>query len=728
MSHSNEPPAFVEVTKNTLLLARASGATVEFFSECALDDKSAIEQALSVLRPDWNTQGLPAITALTPRSVFWHLASPEEAASHRTDEALRQFGVELPHQLTGALELTGCHADDGSPISPENAARWVLGLSSTVNLALTTALAAEWRIESVRAESATLAHIGAIVTALRAAGSGSVALWDLGVEHSQLLLITPRGIEGVAPCPIGFDEIFTIVQSAMALKFRGTAGRFFFNESSDFSATGAMIGALVAPALVAACAALPTGGRPPALACTGLTGRQAWFVRATALAAELQAWSPDTPLLCHQLGLRVDDPKILSALSPSSFGLLHLISAQARGSHAWRSSWSRAGITSLVAPAAAPLAASPTPLTASRPTPVLSLTTPPMSRAPAQTADSLTPSELSSAHASKLTPSPVKADPAPAGPPKMPDRIVARLRDEAYAHLCRQSLTEALAKLEKEKQEIISSRPVFAILATKKSRESYETSLQAARQLETEYRQQLKHLEEIDTWLQSSIQEGLDLYLGTASAEYKAFGEIGILVERWQNSVGSLHDHVLAFARDARAVGAVVGTKAAPASAPLQHAFSTLRSTASHLHGKTLQLDLLGSEVIRLSTGKIPSAAAMPLSPEFRQTNWVDRVILLRPAEIAQELQLAETEARSFCSLGKNELLLRAESVRSACLHARLEFLNNYWSQLRQHALLHYVEPRDVDRVVVELTRAYVAADLEKRRQDDTNSPFSLER
>ena len=68
---------------------------------------------------------------------------------------------------------------------------------------------------------------------------------------------------------------------------------------------------------------------------------------------------------------------------------------------------------------------------------------------------------------------------------------IACLRDEAYAHLCRQSLTQELERIENEKVEIEATRPPFGVLASKKARETYETSLKSAIHSESEIRHQL---------------------------------------------------------------------------------------------------------------------------------------------------------------------------------------------------------------------------------------------
>ena len=75
------------------------------------------------------------------------------------------------------------------------------------------------------------------------------------------------------------------------------------------------------------------------------------------------------------------------------------------------------------------------------------------------------------------------------------DEVIAYLRDEAYAVLCKESLTEAIARIESEKEQIMTTRPPFMMLATKKTRHVFETSLRSALHTEAE----LRNRHELDT-------------------------------------------------------------------------------------------------------------------------------------------------------------------------------------------------------------------------------------
>ena len=75
------------------------------------------------------------------------------------------------------------------------------------------------------------------------------------------------------------NAIFEAVQSALRLKFRGAGARLFFNDGYDFTESGPKVAAIVCAGFKEALGKLPPTASPPALACLGLTGKQAWFTR-----------------------------------------------------------------------------------------------------------------------------------------------------------------------------------------------------------------------------------------------------------------------------------------------------------------------------------------------------------------------------------------------------------------------------------------------------------------
>ena len=416
MSSSNAQPLFVEFTKHALLVARATGTEIEAFRECSLDNKAAVEELLTSFQADWKTAGFEAITAFAPLPSRWHLATPAEAAKHRTGDALVKFAASLQPPLEEPLALVACQAADGLPVAPTGAAPWLLGFASAESLAATTAVAAEWQLRPTRTESATLNHLGAIAAALRHAGKGSVALWDLSSDQSRLFLISPAGVEAVSTCTAGLDEIFTAAQTVIGLKFRAAAARLFFNDTYDFSEIGSQIAARLAPAFQAACASFPKGAGAPALACAGFTSRQSWFVQQMATIAGLQPWAPDTTQIAAQFKLRLA-PSLDTALPSTALGVLTLIASRAHSNSAWHPIWSSSPEGQTV-PIAAPLAATPapTPEPFAKPAPA---PTPDPKPAPAPAAPVVVApvAQPAPAKVAQITPSPIVL---PSAAPKAP--------------------------------------------------------------------------------------------------------------------------------------------------------------------------------------------------------------------------------------------------------------------------------------------------------------------
>ena len=79
-------------------------------------------------------------------------------------------------------------------------------------------------------------------------------------------------------------------------------------------------------------------------------------------------------------------------------------------------------------------------------------------------------------------------------------------------------------------------------------------------------------------------------------------------------------------------------------------------------------------------------------------------------------MQACETEARAFCAVGMIAVLREGGEVHEACLDAGKIILAKYWRSLRIHAQSHYVQERDLDDVLAELSKHRAAAEV-KRRQ-----------
>ncbi len=316
----------------------------------------------------------------------------------------------------------------------------------------------------------------------------------------------------------------------------------------------------------------------------------------------------------------------------------------------------------------------------------------------------------------------------------LPQELTANLQDEAYAILCKQSLTDALAQLESEKEHILSTRPPFGMLASKKVRQAFEENLRSAKDHEAGLRSRLEQVEQLDLWLKSSLERQLHKYLANTNAEYRCCDDACAAVATWESGVQYLREKSIAFARDARAVAtAIDAQQTSPAIAGRSafesrlRAIATLRRTVESTESDLADIMEAREQFSRLSANQGPDAAQLPKPPVFRTTGWVDRLALLTDVQVYDEVRQAEAEARAFCSNGILSLFAQANEVRDACIDARVTVLHKLWSQMRAYAQAHYVQERDVDEVIAELTAHHVSADL-RRRQGVAADPFTAER
>lgn len=330
---------FVTLTHRTLHAVRVEAGRVVAGGECLLESKPAVEALLTAVEPSWKSEVARASASLWPDKTAWHLASDTEAMLDRTPEALRAIAVSSQGGSKGEMAYAACGAGDGVAVSSDGMDKWVLASAPADDLATISVALDELKVVSDGAGPAAFSALDAITSALGRSGKGSVVLWDLGSKRSTLILVTAKGIEGVAGFDVGLDSIFEAVQVALRLKFRGAGERLFFNETYDFSEPGPKIAAALAEKFKAALAKLPTPGEPTSLACLGLTGKQAWFIREVAAACGLSAWEPDLTELAAAMGLAFTESAPASNFSAFSAAILGHATPLSRRSASWRPDW-----------------------------------------------------------------------------------------------------------------------------------------------------------------------------------------------------------------------------------------------------------------------------------------------------------------------------------------------------------------------------------------------------
>lgn len=318
---------------------------------------------------------------------------------------------------------------------------------------------------------------------------------------------------------------------------------------------------------------------------------------------------------------------------------------------------------------------------------------------------------------------------------ELSEELTAQLTDEAYAKLCRLSLTDALTMIENEKQEVMTTRPPFGLLATKSVRETFETTLKAVLDNETGIRRRLKQLDLLEPRMKEDLEVSLHVHLLTAAGlEYKCCNEACEITDEWTRALSALNEQGVALARDARAVaGAIEST---PATAPFGskkpgatlHAVAHLRATIGAAQADIGTILEINERFLRLISNESADAVQLPSPPAFRDVGWVDGLNLLENAEALGEIRRFETEARAFCTTGLNALLAQAEDVRVACQEVRKEILHQTWAKLRTYALAHFVTERDVDEVIAELMNHRALADVRRIEAQNISNPFTAER
>lgn len=304
----------------------------------------------------------------------------------------------------------------------------------------------------------------------------------------------------------------------------------------------------------------------------------------------------------------------------------------------------------------------------------------------------------------------------------LPPAVASLLQDEAYATLCRDSLTEELSKLQTTKAQVLTTRPPFGgMLTSSQSRNAFRTTLRAVMDNEAGLQGRLDQITQIDAWLKDDIDRALQDYLPGSSQDYRCCQEAAQAVTNWEHAIQALHELGVALARDAHALNVAIkgGTKSQMKPSLVQQtrqkAINNLRATVMNMQAGLAEVQEVRNEFIRLCDTQA-DGLQLPIPPAFRDVAWVDGLAKLGDNQICTECQICETEARTFCATGMVALIRDGNEVRDACIDTGRAILAKYWRQLRAHAQQHYVKERDLDEVLAELSKHRQEADL-KRRQ-----------
>ncbi|HTQ32232.1 MAG TPA: hypothetical protein VMI53_13555 [Opitutaceae bacterium] len=315
----------------------------------------------------------------------------------------------------------------------------------------------------------------------------------------------------------------------------------------------------------------------------------------------------------------------------------------------------------------------------------------------------------------------------------LPEETIILLRDEAYLALCRETLNEALAGVAAHKQEVVNTRPPFGLLATPGTRKIFETTMQAVLDNESSLEGRRAKIDTLEHWLKSTLQTKLHYYLWEESPDYRYSAEVVAAIDAWERQVDPYGEYLQAFARELKNTAAAIGGPKQNSRAAFDAraaAMAELRLAAGKLDTASAKLEAAARALSQAVMGTIYDKVRVLVSPFADMTQWVDNLAPLSDAEAFATTQSEEADVRSLLAKKLSPLHARAEAARGTVAEAARNYFENYWKQLREHALTYYVEDRQVDEVLDELTERHVAATRQRGQQlmEDKPDPYLHER
>jgi TonB family protein len=386
MANPTDKGYFVELNHFSILLARCSSLrsplAIEDLREVPLDNKAGVEEAVQAIFPETKSGTANVFASLRPKQHGFYLSSADEGKKFASLATLSGVLTEPSVASLSPCEYTAVYARDGLTISGQGSP-WILAAAAKESYTQALSALEEVKLVPARISPATLSAIGGLASALKLKGDGSTALlFEFGEVCTHLLLVSADGVEAIRSTAVTMDKVAEAVQVELGLKFKGSAAKLFFNESYDFSETGAKIGARIAQELTADIGAL--GHMPAAFACTGLPAKQNWFAGHLAGALNLAPFAPDLKSWCAQAGLTFSDSAIEPSLTPAWLGFLHFIGSYQVASpekSVWQPDWTRTAPPPAAAAAPAAVIAPPKPTPAAvisppKPTPAAVISPP----------------------------------------------------------------------------------------------------------------------------------------------------------------------------------------------------------------------------------------------------------------------------------------------------------------------------------------------------------------
>jgi len=315
---------------------------------------------------------------------------------------------------------------------------------------------------------------------------------------------------------------------------------------------------------------------------------------------------------------------------------------------------------------------------------------------------------------------------------ELPEPITDLLRDEAYLRLCRDALEAALEQAAQQKEAVASTRPPFGLLASKKTRETFEHSMRTVLTTEAALQNRRDKIKVLESALKAKLNPALHRHLETIAPDYKHRPVVLAAVAAWEALIEGYGEHLQAFARELRQTVGVISSPTASSPEGVEarmEALAALQVAAAGLDESTEQLDAAARRVADCAN---PLYATIDLSgPPFPgQAEWAGRVTRLADPELLAELGRTDASVRELLTANLAPLRNRATAARDQVDAEAGHYLATYWNQLREYALANYVEEKDVDEVITTLTERYVTAELQRQRQrlNSAGDPYLGER
>ena len=260
------------------------------------------------------------------------------------------------------------------------------------------------------------------------------------------------------------------------------------------------------------------------------------------------------------------------------------------------------------------------------------------------------------------------------------NEIIPLLRDEAYLTLCRKS-PDTMAEGAGGHTNVL-------------------------------FKDRLAKIDALEDSLKSTLQAKLRNYLQESSHEYRYGAKVNSAINVWEQGVKPYGDCLLAFGYELKTAARALGGSKKNLYASFDSRakdMAALRLSAENLDRASLHLDAASKNLSHGITGTIYEKVCVLAPPFAGSVQWMERLALLSNFDALVEMQTKEIEVRSLLA---NKLLVLhscATTVRETVAEIQREYCENYWNDLRRHALTNYVEDREVNEVLDELAARYTS-------------------